>query len=49
MITLATWWQIEFTGDPTEEDLEHVAGLVKEGFTSGQLIEDEAGAGEGQA
>jgi hypothetical protein len=44
---MATWWQIEFTGDPTETDLEHVAELVKQGFTSGQLREDEPGAGEG--
>ena len=37
---MATWWRIEFEGDPTEADLEHVADLVKDGFTSGQLIED---------
>jgi hypothetical protein len=36
---MATWWEITFTGDPTEDDLEHVAELIREGFTSGQLIE----------
>ena len=39
---MATWWEITFTGDPTETDLEHVAGLIREGFTSGQLIEEPA-------
>ena len=47
MITLATWWQIEFTGEPTETDLEHVADLVKQGFTSGQLLNNEDDEGEG--
>jgi hypothetical protein len=37
---MATGWEITFTGDPTDLDLEHVAGLVRQGFTSGQLIED---------
>jgi len=36
---MATWWKIEFTGEPTEADLEHVAEQIREGFTSGQLIE----------
>jgi hypothetical protein len=39
---MATWWEITFTGTPTETDLEHVAGLVREGFTSGQLVEHDA-------
>ena len=38
---MATWWDITFTGDPTDDDLEHVAELIKQGFTSGQLINDE--------
>jgi hypothetical protein len=44
---MATWWQIEFTGDPTDADREHVADLVRQGFTSGQLFNDEDSAGEG--
>lgn len=38
---MATWWEITFTGEPTEGDFEHVAEMVKEGFTSGQLVNDE--------
>lgn len=38
---MATWWSITFTGEPTDTDLEHVARLIQEGYTSGQLIEEE--------
>lgn len=41
---MATWWEITFTGDPTDDDLEHVAGMIKEGFTSGQLLNDDPAA-----
>ena len=36
------WWKIEFTGvtDPSEHSLEHIAGLIKEGYTSGQILEE---------
>jgi len=36
------WWKIEFTGvtDPSEHNLEHIAGLIKEGYTSGQILEE---------
>ena len=47
---MAAWWEITFTGDPTEDDLEHVARAIRQGFTSGQLTEaDELAskAGEG--
>ena len=37
---MATWWEITFTGDPTEGDFEHVSEMVKQGFTSGQLINE---------
>lgn len=37
---MATWWAIMFTGDPTDEDLEHVTDLIRQGFTSGNLIEE---------
>lgn len=43
---MATWWQVEFTGEPTDADREHVAELVVQWFTSGQLLNDEDDAGE---
>jgi hypothetical protein len=39
---MATWWEITFTGIPSEADLEHIAGLVRDGFTSRQLTEHDA-------
>lgn len=38
---MATWWELTFTGEPTEADLEHVAELVGKGFTSGQLVNED--------
>jgi len=35
------WWSINFTVEPNESDLEHIAHLVKEGFTSGEICEDD--------
>lgn len=37
---MATWFEITFTGDPTENDFERVAELAAQGFTSGQLISE---------
>lgn len=39
---MATWWSLDITGEPNETDLEHIADLVKEGFTSGQLLDDDS-------
>lgn len=43
---LRGWWTINyeavdegFTG-PNDVDLEHIAGLIKEGYTSGEIIQD---------
>lgn len=49
---MATWFTIEFTGDPTEADFLRVSELAAQGFTSGQLInepgaEDEEGPATG--
>lgn len=41
---MATWWDITFTGDPTDTDREHVADMIRQGFTSGQLINEDAPA-----
>lgn len=37
---MATWFEIEFTGEPTDADRERVAELVRDGFTSGQLLSE---------
>jgi hypothetical protein len=37
---MATWFRIEFEGEPTEADFARVAELAAEGYTSGQLIND---------
>lgn len=38
---MATWWSLNIEGDPSEADLEHIADLIIEGFTSGDLVDDE--------
>lgn len=38
---MATHWSLDITGTPTDADLEHIAKLIKEGFTSGQLVEED--------
>lgn len=37
---MATWFEITFTGDPTEADFQHVSDAAALGMTSGQLIND---------
>jgi hypothetical protein len=37
---MATWFEITYTGDPTEADYARVAELAGQGFTSGQLLND---------
>jgi hypothetical protein len=34
---MATWFQIEYTGEPTQADRERAAELIAQGYTSGQL------------
>ena len=35
------WWKITFTGEePNDIDLEHVAGLIKEGYTEGEIVHE---------
>ena len=42
MTTTRGWWRLD-TGDfPVEDsDLDHIAGLIKEGYTQGELVHDE--------
>jgi hypothetical protein len=49
---MATWFRIEFEGEPTESDFERVSELAAQGYTSGQLLnepgaEDEEGPATG--
>ena len=37
-MTKTGWWEINFTIEPNEIDLEHIAELIKQGFTSGQIV-----------
>lgn len=37
---MATWFRIEFEGEPTEADFARVSELAAHGFTSGQLISE---------
>lgn len=34
------WWKIEFTVEPTDIDLEHIAKLIKEGYTEGEILNE---------
>jgi len=35
------WWEISYTIPPNDCDLEHIAGLIKEGYTSGDILQEE--------
>lgn len=37
------WWDLSFTGknELTDDDREHIAKLITEGFTGGQLNDNE--------
>ena len=40
------WWELSITAtdegfEPNEIDLEHIAEAIKQGFTSGQLLNDD--------
>jgi hypothetical protein len=37
---MATWFEITFTGDPTDADRERAGVMVREGCTSGQLFNE---------
>ncbi len=38
---MATYFTISFEGEPTESDLQRASQLVSEGYTEGELINDE--------
>jgi len=35
------WWTITYTAEPNEIDLEHIAKCIIDGFTSGEIVENE--------
>jgi hypothetical protein len=35
------WWTIEFTVEPSESDLDHIAEMIKQGCTQGEIVKDE--------
>jgi hypothetical protein len=43
------WWDLDLhdqrMDDLSDADRDHVAGLIKEGFTSGELVKDEEDPG----
>lgn len=38
---MATWFRIEFEGEPTGADFREVSALAARGYTSGQLLNEE--------
>lgn len=39
----SSWWKIEFTDgvEPNDSDLYHIAELIKDGYTEGEIVQDE--------
>ena len=35
------WWELKTTIELTDADKEHIADLIKQGFTSGEIIQEE--------
>jgi len=35
------WWELKTTVKPSTTDLEHIATLIEQGYTSGEIVEDE--------
>jgi hypothetical protein len=33
------WWKIEFTEEPEQDDLDHIAQLIKDGYTEGEIAD----------
>ena len=36
------WWKIEYTVEPTDIDLGHIAELIKQGYREGEIVEDDS-------
>ena len=35
------WWKITYNIEPNETDLEHIAGLIKQGFIEGEMVQED--------
>jgi hypothetical protein len=35
------WWKIEFTVEPNEVDLDHIAWAITEGYVEGEIVMNE--------
>ena len=35
------WWKLEYDVDLDEADIDHIADLIREGFTAGEIIHEE--------
>ena len=35
------WWKIDYTIEPNDSDLEHIAEEIKKGMHQGELIQEE--------
>ena len=36
------WWKIDFTIEPTQEDLEYISEEIKKGFVEGEIHQENA-------
>lgn len=41
MVHKSGWWQLMTTVTPDEIDLEHIAQLIRQGFTEGPILQNE--------
>ena len=41
MATERGWWELDINVETNDCDLEHIAELVKQGYTSGEICENE--------
>ena len=35
------WWKITYTIEPNEVDLEHIAGLIQQGYIEGEMVQED--------
>ena len=35
------WWKITYTIEPNEVDLEHITGLIKQGYIEGEMVQED--------
>lgn len=36
------WWTLNTTVEPDQNDLDHIATLIKDGYTNGEIVQDES-------